>query len=216
MKLTSCSVSDNSVIAKFDMPDVKAQLVMTYTLTADGEVVVREQLVTTAGADIMPMFRYGMQLQMPKQFSKLTYYGRGPIENYCDRKDSQFLGVYESEVTNEYYPYVRPQESGNHTDIRWFKVDDGEKGLLFYSNAPMECSALPFLMADLDDGPFKDKKIGHHSGDLVERPLTQVHIQQMQMGLGCINSWGAWPRDEYLVKYGDKDFTFVIKPIRCN
>jgi beta-galactosidase len=78
----------------------------------------------------------------------------------------------------------------------------------------MECSALPYLTEDLDDGPFKDKPIGHHSGDLVERDLTQVHIQQHQMGLGCVNSWGAWPRDEYMLKYGNRDFTFVIKPYR--
>ena len=214
MKLTSCSLSDNSVVAQFEMPDVKAQLLMTYTLTAEGSVIVREQLKTTAGAEVMPMFRYGMQLQMPEQYDKVLYYGRGPIENYCDRKDSQFLGYYQSEVSKEYFPYIRPQESGNHTDVRWFRVTDGRKGLEFYSSAPMECSALPYLMTDLDDGPFKDKKVGHHSGDLIERPLTQVHIQQNQMGLGCVNSWGAWPRDEYLVKYGDKDFTFVIKPYK--
>ena len=214
MKLASCSVVDKSVVAQFDLPDVKAQLTLTYTLTAEGSVIVREQLKTTAGVEVMPMFRYGMQLQMPKQYNKVLYYGRGPIENYCDRKDSQFLGVYENEVSKEYYPYVRPQESGNHTDVRWFRVTDGRKGLEFYSSAPMECSALPYLMADLDDGPFKDKKVGHHSGDLVERPLTQVHIQQNQMGMGCVNSWGAWPRDEYLVKYMNRDFTFVIKPYK--
>ena len=214
MKLTSCAVSDNVVTAQFDMPDVKAQLVMTYTLTAEGEVIVREQLNATEGAEVPPMFRYGMQMQMPKQYGKLTYYGRGPIENYCDRKDSQFLGVYQNEVSKEYFPYVRPQESGNHTDIRWFLVDDGQKGLMFYSSAPMECSALPYLMEDLDDGPFKDKKYGHHSGDLVERPQTQIHIQQMQMGLGCVNSWGAWPLEPYLLRYGSRDFTFVIKPYK--
>jgi len=214
MKLTSCSVSDNTIVAHFDMPDVKAQLVMTYTLTTEGEVIVREQLNATEGAEVPPMFRYGMQLQMPKQYGKLTYYGRGPIENYCDRKDSQFLGVYQNEVSKEYFPYVRPQESGNHTDIRWFLVDDGQKGLMFYSSAPMECSALPYLMEDLDDGPFKDKKYGHHSGDLVERPQTQIHIQQMQMGLGCVNSWGAWPLEPYLLRYGSRDFTFVIKPYK--
>ena len=214
LKLKDCAVNGNVITALFDMPDVKAQLTMTYTLTKDGEVIVCEQLKTTAGAEVMPMFRYGMTLQMPKKFGKVQYYGRGPVESYCDRKDSQFLGVWENEVGKEYYPYVRPQESGNHTDIRWFRVTDGTKGLEFYSSAPMECSALPYLMEDLDDGGYKDKKHGHHSGDLVERNVTQVFVQQKQMGLGCVNSWGAWPLDEYLVKYGDKDFTFVIKPYR--
>ena len=215
MKLTDCKVGDNSVVATFDMPEVKSKLTMTYTLTTEGEVIVRQQLSTTQGAEIAPMFRYGMQLQMPKQFDAITYNGRGPVENYIDRNSSEFIGEYSNKVSDEYYPYVRPQESGNHTDIRWFRVlNEQGQGLEFYSNAPMECSALKYLLKDLDDGPVKDKAIGRHSGDLYERPQTQVIIQQRQMGLGCVNSWGAWPRKEYLVPYKDYDFTFVIRPVK--
>ena len=215
MKLKDIEIDDNQVEAKFEMPDVKAELKMTYTLSEDGEIIVRQQLKTDKEAKLSQMFRYGMQLQMPKKFDEVKYYGRGPIENYCDRNSSEFIGVYNNKVTDEYFKYVRPQESGNHTDIRWFRVIDKEgKGLEFYSNAPMEASALNYLMSDLDDGAVKDKKVGHHSGDLIERPLTQVHIQQRQMGLGCVNSWGAWPRPEYLVPYQDYDFTFVIKPVK--
>jgi beta-galactosidase len=161
------------------------------------------------------MFRYGVQLQMPKAYDEVYYYGRGPIENYIDRNNSEFIGYYRNKVADEYFPYVRPQESGNHTDVRWFRVLNKQgRGLEFYAGAPIECSALNYLLEDLDDGPHKDKKWGHHSGDLIERPLTQVHIQQRQFGLGCVNSWGAWPRPEYRLGYGDKDFTFVIKPLR--
>ena len=78
----------------------------------------------------------------------------------------------------------------------------------------MECSALPYLTEDLDDGPRKEKSWGHHSGDLVERPLTQVHIQQRQYGLGCVNSWGAVPQRQYRLPYTDRDFTFAIRPIK--
>ena len=215
MKLKDIEIDDNQVEAKFEMADVKAELKMTYTLSEDGEIIVRQQLKTDKEAKVSQMFRYGMQLQMPKKFDEVKYYGRGPIENYCDRNSSEFIGVYYNKVADEYFNYVRPQESGNHTDIRWFRVIDKDgKGLEFYSNAPMEASALHYLMSDLDDGPLKDKKVGHHSGDLIERPLTQVHIQQRQMGLGCVNSWGAWPRPEYLVPYQDYDFTFVIKPVK--
>ena len=99
--------------------------------------------------------------------------------------------------------------------MRWFRVyGDNGLGLEFYGDAPMECSALCYLVEDLDDGISKDKKIGRHSGDLVARPLTQVHIQQRQFGLGCVNSWGAWPLSQYQLKYGDMDFKFAIKPIR--
>ena len=215
MILKDIEIDDNQVEAKFEMADVKAELKMTYTLSEDGEIIVRQQLKTDKEAKVSQMFRYGMQLQMPKKFDEVKYYGRGPIENYCDRNSSEFIGVYNNKVADEYFNYVRPQESGNHTDIRWFRVIDKDgKGLEFYSNAPMEASALHYLMSDLDDGPLKDKKVGHHSGDLIERPLTQVHIQQRQMGLGCVNSWGAWPRPEYLVPYQDYDFTFVIKPVK--
>ena len=215
MKMKDFEVDDNTVKVKYDMLDVKAELKMTYTLTADGEVIVRQQLEADKEAKVAQMFRYGMQLQMPKQYETVEYYGRGPVENYIDRNSSEFIGVYQNKVANEYFPYVRPQESGNHTDVRWFRVMNAAgKGLEFYSNAPMEASALNYLMEDLDDGPVKDKKWGHHSGDLIERPLTQVHIQQRQMGLGCVNSWGAWPRQEYLLPYKDYDFTFVIKPLK--
>ena len=215
MKLKELDVEDNGAEATFELPAVKATLKLTYTLTAEGEVIIRQQLDADDEAKVAPMFRYGMQLQMPQAYNSVKYYGRGPVENYCDRHDSEFLGVYEAKVADEYFPYVRPQESGNHTDVRWFRVLNADgKGLEFYAGAPIEVSALNYLTEDLDDGPVKDKVIGRHSGDLVERPLTQVHIQQRQMGLGCVNSWGAWPREEYMLPYRDYDFTYVIKPVR--
>ena len=214
-KLKSFTVGDNSVVATFDLADQKATLTMTYTLTAEGEVIIHEQLTTDKDAKVSDMFRYGMQLQMPKQFDRIEYYGRGPAENYIDRNSSEFIGIYNNKVQDEYFEYVRPQESGNHTDIRWFRVLDGQgNGLEFYSNAPMEASAMPYTMDQLDDGMHKDKAWGHHSGDLIPAGKTQVFIQQRQFGLGCVNSWGAWPREEYRLGYGDKDFTFAIKPIR--
>jgi len=215
MKLKDFSVGNGSAVATFDLPDQKATLTMTYTLTAEGKVIVREQLSTDKEAKVSDLFRYGMTLQMPADFDHIKYYGRGPIENYIDRHDSEFLGVYENEVQKEYFEYVRPQESGNHTDIRWFQVIDKDgKGLCFYSSAPMEASALPYTTSQLDDGPHKDKAWGHHSGDLIPAGRTQVHITQRQFGLGCVNSWGAWPREEYRLPYKDYDFTFAIQPVK--
>lgn len=220
MKLKSVSQTMNGVNAvvkaKFEMPDVKAMLDMTYTLTPEGKLVVNEKMTTDKASKLPDMFRYGMQLQMPKQYDRVAYYGRGPIENYIDRSGSQFIINEDTTVASQYYSYIRPQESGNHTDVRIFTVYDGVsgRGLTFYSTAPMECSALNYLISDLDDGPRKEHKWGHHSGDLIERPLTQVHIQQRQFGLGCVNSWGAWPREEYRMPYRDRDFTFVIAPCK--
>ena len=215
MKVTDFSFNENTVLVHLDMPANQAKLTMTYTLKTDGSVVVRQQMQVDENAKESWLFRYGMQLQMPKQYNTIKYYGRGPHENYCDRKSSEFIGVYENKVADEYYPYIRPQESGNHTDIRWFEITDGKRGLRFESNAPMECSALPYLVKDLDAGARKEHSWGQHSGDLVERPLTQVHIQQHQMGLGCVNSWGAWPERSYLLpaKQG-YDFTFVMSVVK--
>jgi len=216
MKVTKLTMEGNSVIADLDLPDVKGKLTMTYTLQSDGCILVRQQLKADKEAKDMWLFRYGMQLQMPKRYNTVKYYGRGPNENYIDRNASEFLGFYENLVSKEYYPYVRPQESGNHTDVRWFTVLDGQtkRGLTFVSSAPIECSALPYLLSDLDAGPFREHKWGQHSGDLTPRPLTQVHIQQRQMGLGCVNSWGAWPEKQYMLPYQDYDFSFFIKPVR--
>ena len=214
MKVTAFTASGNSVVATLDMPDVKCQLTMTYTLMADGAVIVRQQLQPQGEVKDQWLFRYGVQLQMPKQYNQVWYYGRGPHENYCDRNSSQFIGYYNNKVREEYFPYVRPQESGNHTDVRWFVVSDGKRGLRFESTGPMECSALPYLVEDLDAGPRKEHSWGQHSGDLVERPLTQVHIQQRQMGLGCVNSWGAWPEKPYMLPLQAYDFTFTLIPVR--
>ena len=215
MEIKGFEAEGNTVIVRFNMPEQKATLKMTYAITANGEVVVRELMSVDKEAKISDLFRYGMQLQMPKQYDQVEYYGRGPVENYIDRNNSEFVGVYKNAVQNEYYEYVRPQESGNHTDVRWFSViNNSGEGLQFYSNAPMEASAIPYTNDQIDDGMYKDKKWGHHSGDLIHSGKTCVHIQQRQFGLGCVNSWGAWPRPEYRLGYGDKSFTFVIKPLR--
>lgn len=209
------SESKDSVVltANFEMPEVKAELMLRYRINAAGEVAVTEKMTTDKEAKVADLFRYGMQLQMPASFSKLEYYGRGPEENYIDRHSSAFIGKYEANVKDEYYPYVRPQESGNHTDIRYFSIFNPAtgKGITFEGYAPMECSAIPYLVEDLDAGIEKEHAWGQHSGDLVEKGLVQLHIQQRQFGLGCIDSWGASPMEKYRMHYQDRCFSFVIK-----
>ena len=209
------SESKDSVVltANFEMPEVKAELMLRYRINAAGEVAVTEKMTTDKEAKVADLFRYGMQLQMPASFSKLEYYGRGPEENYIDRHSSSFIGKYEANVKDEYYPYVRPQESGNHTDIRYFSIFNPTtgKGITFEGYAPMECSAIPYLVEDLDAGIEKEHAWGQHSGDLVEKGLVQLHIQQRQFGLGCIDSWGSSPMEKYRMHYQNRCFSFVIK-----
>jgi beta-galactosidase len=141
----------------------------------------------------------------------LSFYGRGPVENYCDRNNNSVLGIYNQDVATQYWGYIRPQESGNKTDIRWWKVmnEDGS-GLCFYGFKPMECSTLNYLTSDLDDGLEKHQ---HHSGDLTPRPFSVVHISDRQMGVGGITSWGTWPLKKYRIPYENQNFSFVISPL---
>lgn len=217
MNLTSFDkkVSKDSVVitANFEMPEVKASLKLRYRINATGELAVTQKMTTDKEAKVADLFRYGLKLQMPASFSKLEYYGRGPEENYIDRHSSTFIGKYESDVKNEYYPYVRPQESGNHTDIRYFSIFNPStgKGITFEGYAPMECSAIPYPIEDLDAGDEKEHAWGQHSGDLVDRGLVELHIQQRQYGLGCIDSWMSKPMEKYRMHYQDRCFSFVIK-----
>ena len=202
------------VTAEYDMPTVKAKLKLTYVMSPEGRLTVTQAMSVDTAAKAKPWLpRFGMQLVMPEDFNRIEYYGRGPGENYADRNNGDFLGHYAQDVADQYWPYIRPQESGNKTDVRWWKVcDEAGHGLKFYGPAPLECSTLNYLTSDLDGGPVK---MAHqiHSGDLTPRPFSVVHIQGRQMGLGCIDSWGSWPLEKYLIPYADQSFTFVIEAL---
>lgn len=207
-------IGGKCITATLDIPAAEAKLTLTYTLTLEGKLIVKEDLTVNPKAKNKPSLpRFGMSLVMPKDYDRVNYYGRGPIENYCDRHTSTFLGIYDQSVAEQYHPYIRPQESGNHTDVRYWSVYKAgtDEGLTFSAPEPLEAAALPYLTADLDGGDVKEAR-QMHSGDLTPRPFTVVHLAQKQMGLGCIDSWGAWPLNKYLIPYTDHSFTFVISP----
>lgn len=205
---------NNAVLSvAYALPSVSADLVMTYEMNAAGELKVSESMTVDQTKEKMPyLFRFGIQFVMPRHFDRIDYYGRGPVENYADRKYSQNIGRYRQLVKDQYYPYIRPQESGTKSDIRWWKVTDIDgRGLMIRSDIPFYASALNYLQEDLDDGLRKDQR---HSGELKPRGLTAVSVDGHQMGLGCQDSWGAWPWPQYLLPYGDYSFHFVLTPIR--
>ena len=234
----NCRIEDGlgKVSVKYEIVDLNADLELEYVLTRTGDMHVSQKLITrpapqqpapqenTAprqgqrggqrgqGNGMPDLFKFGMTMQMAKEYDRVEYYGRGPIENYSDRNTSQFLGVYRSTVADQYFPYIRPQENGNKTDVRWWKVlnSDG-KGLLFYSDAPLSMSSLNYTTDDLDEGMNKHNV---HAGDLDPRPFTVVHIDKAQYGLACVNSWGATPLEPYKLHYGDYSYNFVISPVR--
>lgn len=211
------AVEGNIVVTtKFELPQLFATLSIEYTINAKGEIGIREKLETDKSKDKMPhLFRFGMEITMPGIYDTFNFYGRGPIENYADRKAGAKVGNYTQQVEDQYYGYIRPQESGNKTDIRWAKVlSPAGNGLEFRSDKAFEMSALPFLTEDLDSGV--DKSGHRHSGELKARDLTNIHIDARQSGLGCEDSWGSVPRPEYRLPYGDYDFNFVIRPVVRN
>lgn len=215
MKLLSLNhdVVDGMVVvsAEYEMKSVSAKLNIEYTVNNVGAVKVTQKMISDKSAKVADMFRFGMQLVMPESFEKIIYYGRGPIENYSDRNHSADLGIYNQTVTEQFYPYIRPQENGTKTDIRWWKLLNNEgKGLIFVSESPFSASALHYTIESLDDGEQKDQR---HSFEVEPSPLTNFLIDKAQQGLACEDSWGAIPLPQYRLPYGDYEFTFIMTPV---
>ncbi|HPW78077.1 MAG: Beta-galactosidase [Bacteroidetes bacterium ADurb.Bin037] len=212
MEFKGFEIDANTIRATYKLPQLQAMLLLTYSTDPEGGLRITQQLVTEAGEEearqMPPMFRFGMRFFMPKKYDRLTYYGRGPGENYQDRKDGAFVGLYEQSVSCQFYPYVKPQETGTKTDIRWWELlDVSGKGIRVEADSPFSASALHYTMETLDDGLSKHNR---HSRDLKEEDLTQCCIDLRQMGVGGINSWGALPMSQHMLPYGDYTFTFSI------
>ena len=183
-------------------------LVMSYRVNADGALEITEEM--DADLTLPGLFRYGIRIVMPSSFENIHYYGRGPGENYIDRNNSTDLGIWEQTVTEQYYPYIHPQETGNKTDIRWMELTDKSgKGIRITSSEPFSASALHYQLEDLDAGHANTQV---HSADIKPSDVTNLMLDKVQMGLGCVDSWHAVPRDEYLLPAGQYRFIVRIEP----
>ena len=216
IKLTSLEhATENGLVvvtAKYDMPTVSAKLTLTYRINKEGAIEVTQSMTTDKNAKVSNMFRFGMHAALNKNLSNIQYYGRGPIENYADRNNSTNIGKYAQTVDEQFYSYIRPQETGTKTDIRWWnQTNKGGNGIQLVGKTPFSASALHYTMESLDDGLEKDQR---HSELVPQTDCVNFCIDKVQMGLGCVNSWGALPLDKYMVPYQDYEFTFVIKPIQ--
>jgi len=200
------------VESKYNLPDVKAQLSLQYIINGNGEMEVGQQLTVDTSNHIPVLPRFGMRWILPEGFDRIRYYGRGPHENYMDRREASFVGIYEQSVADQYFHYVIPQETGNKTGVRWWEVRDAKGyGLKIMAvDSLLSMSALHLLDEDLDDG---EKRHQRHAADLKMRPITQLHIDLKQMGVGGINSWGAWPMKKYQLPYQNYAYHFRIIPL---
>ncbi len=223
------------LVAEYLPIDGAAKIIMNYTLHGDGVIDAVESMRDAGNLASCPdMFRFGMRFAMPGRFSTVDFFGKGPWENYSDRSSSALTGHYVQKVQDQYhYGYVRTQESGTKTGLRWFRIcDDNGMGLEITSDAEFSASALPFGIEDLDVA-FLGRRVykenntnwqpaaSQHSLDIRYKAhdfdrgngTTHVTFDLVQMGLGCVNSWGALPSEPYMVHAGEKDFNFVIRPI---
>ena len=221
---------DKPALDKFDAKELKdkcvevkatykyaktgATVTLTYTIAPDGTIAVSEKMNKgVSEAKIPSMLRYGMAFAMPEAFDTIEFYGAGPHETYIDRASSALVGVYKQNVADQFWPYYsRPQESGSHCDLRWWRiVDTAGRGFEVVSEAPFQANALPYSMDQFD---VHSKNYRKYSQRLVKDGNTYINIDKAQMGVGCVNSWGRLPREEYIISYEDKEFRFVLRPLK--
>lgn len=201
------------VTIKKELLEGEATVTQTFNVYGDGAVRVENQLNVIKGKYPL-LLRVGNDLQLNKQLGQISYYGRGPWENYWDRKTASFVGIYQQSVDSQYFPYARPQESGNKSDVRWVNFTNKKgKGLRFECgrNELFNFSALPYSMDDLD--PEADKK-QYHSGELIPRDTIYLHVDMQQSGVQGIDSWGSMPLKEYRIPYSDQHYSYWIKPLK--
>lgn len=190
--------------------EADVSLTLVYTINNKGEVEITERMEVGQGAAAPEMPRFGMRMAMPRDMEKMTYYGRGPGENYPDRANAAFVGLYRQSVGEQFHPYIRPQENGAKTDIRWWSVSDASgRGVTVTSPTLFIATALHYTQESLDDG---DDKRQSHSELVAESDGTYVSIDKAISGLGCVNSWGSQPLEKYRVRCENREFTFRLTP----
>ena len=196
--------------AVFDLPDVSAKLRMAYRIKGNGEVLVTTEISGIPEND-PGMPRFGNILTLPESLNRVTWYGRGPFENYQDRNTAAFVGRYSSTAEEMYVPYIRPQENGYRTDVRWINLTDSSgSGIRIDGLGLLSFSALRYAIEDLDGGDVR----GGHTFDLKEHPHVFLNLDYKQMGVGGDDSWSARTHDEYMLLPGrDYKFSYVISPI---
>ena len=206
-------IADQQAIIEvaYELPEVSAKLNLTYVINNEGAMKVTQKMTADKNAKVANMFRFGMQMQMPRNFDQVEYYGRGPVENYIDRKANADLGIYRQSVAEQFYSYIRPQETGTKSDLRWWKtLNAAGRGIQVVAAEPFSASALHYTIESLDEGTHKQQG---HSPEVEEADLTNFCFDLIQAGLGCEDSWGRIARPEYQVPYGDYEFTFILKPM---
>ena len=205
--------SDGNLVFTYlcKLKGIEASVEITYTVNKDGSLTI-DACYKALSDDLPEMMRFGMVMILPKEYNDYTWYGRGPHENYVDRNDETFMGIYNTTVENDPFPYIRPQERGNKTDVRWLTLkNEGGKGIRIDGNQPLSISASNFRQEDLDPGLTKKQQ---HTSDLIPRNEVVLNVDLFQRGVGGLNSWGAPPLDKYRFKDKEYRYSYTISVIR--
>ncbi|MCU4157765.1 DUF4981 domain-containing protein [Carboxylicivirga sp. A043] len=193
---------------------------VSYILDGNGKIKVDNSIIITSkDAPVLP--RFGMNLMMPREFDQISWYGRGPHESYWDRKTSAFVDIYSGSVSEQYWPYIRPQENGNKTDVRWMSVTNNNGfGLKFTATELMEVSAHHNALEDFESPERTDGRqvngvrvVNRHTTDVVPRDITSVNVDYKQMGVGGDNSWGAHTHKQYCLGEKEYSYSFTIEKV---
>lgn len=194
--------------------------VSTFTVLGSADVIVKNQF-SKVSEKIPEIPRMGMQMRIPEVYSNLRWFGRGPHENYCDRKTSAFTGLYESSVDDQYVPYIRPQENGYRTDTRWLTLTDEDGNGLLVSGLPMICFAALRNIHDDFESPGRlsqyrrDAKTANtHTNDVNPRDFVNLNVDYGQMGVGGDDSWGAEIHPKYRLTDRKYEYSFRMRPVK--
>lgn len=211
------------VVFRYDIPDAEGKKIAgyssVYTVLGSGDVIVSNSLAKLSG-QIPEIPRMGMQMQFPVEFANLKWYGRGPHENYSDRRTSAHIGLYESTVADQYVPYVRPQENGYKTDVRWLTLTDNDGNGILVSGNSLFCFAALNNIHDDFESPGKlsqyrrdAKSANTHTNDIRPRDLVNLNVDLGQMGVGGDDSWGAEIHRQYRLTADKYEYSFRIRPV---
>ncbi|WP_298238995.1 glycoside hydrolase family 2 TIM barrel-domain containing protein [uncultured Algibacter sp.] len=208
----SKDTNNNKVVtAKYSLPSVKGALVIEYTINALGEMLVHTS-ITGIDSKLPVLPRFGNNFIVKNEFDNVTWYGRGPHENYQDRYTSALVGKYEASVSDLYFPYIRPQENGYKTDTRWVTfTNQAGQGIKIIGTDFVSFSAHHQYNDDFDAGK---KKAQRHTTDIEKRDFVNINIDAKQMGVGGDTSWGRMAHKKYQIQAQDLTYSYMIKPVK--
>jgi hypothetical protein len=199
-------INDNSiqikVVEKHSSDKGEINLEIVYTVFGNGDMLVDVQSNVDPTLPVLP--KLGITFKIPEEFSDLKWYGRGPHESYSDRKHSAFLGIYEGTVSEQYFPYIRPQENGNKTDVRWATLSNtANAGVIIFGLPKFNLSTHHYTLENITEAT-------HTYMVKDEGPVT-VNIDYKIMGLGGDDSWNPRTHEEYLIKPGSYNFSYILR-----